>query len=183
VLTPAGWVVAGGLTVGDVVVGVDGQPARVGSVHRLGHQAVHQLVIADGPTIMAASGQPWAVEVGKGAQRRLRILSAMDILRLRQRSITVRLVKTPPAEFRAQCARLPVHPYLLGVLLGDGCLSGKSVKLWTCGGEIRAFAEAALPEGCRILATPTVKASTTGWPIGGVRRGMGLTRCSMGCVS
>jgi hypothetical protein len=173
VLTPTGWVRVGDMSVGDQVVGADGLPAQVRAVHHHGPQPAFSLSIADGAVITAAGGQPWAVEVGKGQQRRRRFLSTADIRLLRQRGITVRLVKTAPVEFRKRLT-LPVQPYLLGVLLGDGCLSGKSVKLWTCEEETRAFAEAALPAGCRMSPTPTVRATTTGWPIIGVRRGAGL---------
>src|SRR5699024_4796750 len=116
-------------------------------------EPVYQLAIADGALVSATNEQPWAVEIGKGAQRRRRTVSTSDIHQLRQRGITVRLVKTQPVELPGEYS-LPVPPYLLGVLLGDGCISGKSVKLWTCEEEIRAFAEACLPEGCRISPTP-----------------------------
>ncbi len=174
VLTPSGWTSLGDLRPGASVIDGAGTVCRVRTVRILGHAPTLHMNIADGSSIEAAVGHPWMVEVGKGQGRRQRLHSTASIRELRRRGVSVRLVRTGAVSLPANVP-LPLEPYLLGVLLGDGAFSsGRSVTLWTCENEIRDLAEQSLPSGARFSSKPRILATTTGSPIVGTRRGVGV---------
>ncbi len=114
--------------------------------------------------------QLWDVEVGKGVRRRRAAVTAGDLQDLVRRQLGVRVPRGGPVPLSKAYA-LPVSPYLLGLLLGDGALSSNhSVVLWTNEPELQRAAREALPEDARFSDRPAVQATTTGWAIVGTGR-------------
>lgn len=125
VLTPTGWRPIGDLQVGDRVVGAAGGTRVVGIPYE-GNCEVWELRVADGSTIECSEGHRWGVErAGRADRQILRSWQLRERLDQRGRWYLPQLA---PVEFDP--VGLPVDPYLLGVLLGDGSF-GHSTVHWT----------------------------------------------------
>jgi hypothetical protein len=134
-LTPSGWKRMGDIAVGDLVIGSDGKPTKVTGVFPQGMKTVYRLTFTDDTTIDCCGDHLWSVNTAMRKKRGSpeKVLSVKELLAigLKEKSGNLRhyipMVKS--VEF-ADSGRLPLDPYVLGVLLGDGALSGHSVT-WT----------------------------------------------------
>jgi len=128
--TPTGRRRFGDLTVGDRVFGKNGKPTTITGVFPQGVKDVYRVVFADETSTECCKEHLWAV---KGRQERrlhnnyvVKSLEEMmntgirvgGKLRFRQWEIP----KNGPVEFDSN-DNLPIHPYTLGVWLGDGTRS------------------------------------------------------------
>ena len=125
--TPHGMRRLGDLTPGDTVFGADGQPASVVAVHDRGRLPVYRVAFDDGSATLVCGDHLWTV---KGRQQRRNgrawvTLSTADLLAHgvtrsngRARARQWEIPTQGAAAFAA--GDVPVHPYTLGVWLGDG---------------------------------------------------------------
>lgn len=118
--TPTGWSTMGALKVGDQVFDDGGKPCNV-----VGKSPVHigrtcyRVTFDDGSSIVADAEHPWPVEErigtrGRGTPRWKRRLARTDELTAGEHYIPT------PAPLDCPDVELPVHPYVLGLWLGDG---------------------------------------------------------------
>jgi hypothetical protein len=124
VLTPTGWVEMGDLRVGDRVFGSDGKPKTVLGVYPQGEQDIYRVTFSSGGSTECTADHLWTVASAGDRKRgvtRTRTLAHLVANGLRYDSgsckWSVPLVE--PMEFDDP-GELPMDPYLLGALLGDG---------------------------------------------------------------
>jgi LAGLIDADG-like domain len=135
VLTPRGSRRMGDLKVGDYVLGSDGRPTLiVGEAHQ-GEREVLRMRFSDGSVVECDGDHLWTVTCNRHAGK-FRTLRAREIEHALQRSSGFGSLKQPwyvprqgVAEFEGEA--LPLDPYLLGLLLGDGSLRNGSVTFST----------------------------------------------------
>lgn len=141
ILTPSGWRLMGTLRPGETVIGSDGKPTGILAVHPQGIIDVYTVTLSDGSSTRCSARHLWTTyshndheRNGTGTTRTT--LGVRDLL---QRGKTRRDLFLPPnpiVEF-ATSEPLPVDPYLLGLLLGDGGLSKHSgVTFTSCDQEL-----------------------------------------------
>lgn len=136
ILTPTGWKPIGQIRVGDLVMGSDGEPRSVTGVYPQGRLPVFRCVFSDGAEVVCCDEHLWQVNTPerkwRGASPRVLPLSQIRA-RLRDTSGN-RLHFTPvmPACRFADGPALPVPPYLLGAIAGDGCVSGGRSVEFAC---------------------------------------------------
>ena len=134
VLTPWGFRPIGTLIVGDLVVGSDGRPAPVLGVYPQGRKEVFQVRTQDGASTICCGEHLWAVytRADRRRGRSARLLETVQ-MRGRLRAAHQRRFELPllaaPAEFVP--SDVPMDPYALGLLLGDGCLTGSTTPSFT----------------------------------------------------
>ncbi|MDX6325701.1 MAG: phosphate starvation-inducible protein PhoH [Nocardioidaceae bacterium] len=125
VLTPEGYRPIGSLEVGDLVVGRNGLPTPVLGVHRQGVKEVFRVTTQDGASTLASAEHLWTVRTPEdrrdGLQRTLQTQEMVGNLRLSHGPRRYELPLVEPAELVPQ--DVPIDPYALGLLLGDGCLT------------------------------------------------------------
>jgi phosphate starvation-inducible protein PhoH and related proteins len=124
VLTPDGFRAIGSLRVGDLVTGSDGLPTAVIGTYPQGVKAVYRVTTQDGASTMACGEHLWTVRTRDDARRgRTRVVQTSDMIgRLRAGYVhRFELPMVAPVEFVPQ--PVPIDPYCLGLLLGDGCTS------------------------------------------------------------
>ena len=124
VLTPVGWRRFGDLRVGDLVIGSDGMPTPVIGVYPQGVREVYRVSAQDGASTLACGEHLWTVRTKDDKRRgRWRTLRTDQMTRsLRSfRTHRYELPVVQPVEFVER--DVPMHPYALGLLLGDGCLT------------------------------------------------------------
>ncbi len=119
VLTPDGWTAMGGLEVGDLVVGSDGQPTAVTAIHPQGTVPVYRVLLDDGASTEACGDHLWQTLPHNKVPQ---VLSTTDMADLIAAGTDERQLYVPVVApvAHAHNSALPVDPRLLGLLLGDG---------------------------------------------------------------
>lgn len=124
ILTPNGWVKMGDIKIGDVVCTPNGKTAKVGGVYPQGKKDIYELTFKDGRKTRACGEHLWAFIDGGQKPRNLppKIKTTLEMKeRLeKQPNRTHFIPLTKPVEMKP--AYLPLDPYVLGLLLGDGGL-------------------------------------------------------------
>jgi phosphate starvation-inducible protein PhoH and related proteins len=148
VLTPDGFRPIGSLRVGDLVIGSDGQPTPVIGVHPRGRRQVVRVRTQDGASTLCCLEHLWRVWTASDRRRDKpgRVLETREMIgRLRaarQRRFELPLLRQP-VEFEVR--EVPMDPYALGLLLGDGCITGKTTPTFsTSDPELAVSLEGAL---------------------------------------
>jgi ATP-dependent Zn protease len=147
ILTPDGWTTMGAIAVGDEVIDPEGGTARVSGVFPQGTRDIYRVTFSDGSStecdlehlwqVRRHRYRPWRVETLRSIKERLERDS-------RQNRPYIPLVQNLEFEER----ELPLDPYLLGVLLGDGCFTGGTPpRLIAAEPELVGAAAARLPAG------------------------------------
>ena len=132
VLTPDGWRPMGALRVGDDVIGGDGRPTRVRAVTRQGVRQMYRVSASDGGSVECDAGHLWTV-YRQGARREAHTVTTDQLRTGRNRDV---LPALPPVNFSRTpgAAPVPIEPYVLGALLGDGGLTQRQIQ-FTCHGD------------------------------------------------
>ncbi|MDQ3721584.1 MAG: PhoH family protein, partial [Actinomycetota bacterium] len=152
VLTPGGWEAIGKLRVGDLVVGSDGQPTPVLGTFPQGRRPVFRMRAQDGASTLCCAEHLWTVRTPddrrRGTVRTLRTDEMMGRLRsCHQHRFELPLVSAP-VEFEPR--EVPLDPYALGLLLGDGCLTTRTTPSFTTADPELAEALAERLEGIEL---------------------------------
>jgi phosphate starvation-inducible protein PhoH and related proteins len=148
VLTPDGWRRIGDLAVGDLVVGSNGLPTPVLGVYPQGRRPVYRLTTQDGASTLACGEHLWTVRTvdDRSHGRPSRVLQTQEMIGQLRRGHVHRfeLPLVDPVEFVPR--EVPIDPYALGLLLGDGCLTTTTTPSFsTADPELAEALEAALP--------------------------------------
>lgn len=128
VLTPMGWRTMGDLEVGDAVIGSDGRPTEVIAVHPQGESDVFRVTMSDGSSTCCTAQHLWAIQShdDRIARRGYRVVETADVAQIlaadHRRHTYIPIVE--PVQYSP--IDLPLDPYALGLLLGDGYLAGRS---------------------------------------------------------
>ena len=126
VLTPAGFRPIGDLRVGDFVIGSDGRETEVLGVYPQGFKEIYRVYTQDGSSTLASGDHLWSVytHADRRRGRPARVLQTKEMLgNLRaahQHRYELPLLSSP-VDFESR--PVPLDPYALGLLLGDGCFS------------------------------------------------------------
>ncbi len=128
-MTPNGWRKMGEIKIGDFVFGSDGKPTEVIGVYPQGKKQVYRLTMTDNSTVLACNEHLWQVKTLEDKRRNkpARVLETKEMLGNFRRNHQYRYelpLLSAPVEF--ECQEIPLDPYALGLLLGDGCIAGKT---------------------------------------------------------
>jgi phosphate starvation-inducible PhoH-like protein len=148
VLTPSGFRPIGSLEVGDLVIGSDGLPTPVLGTYPQGRRPVFRVRAQDGSSTVCCAEHLWFVTTPDDRKHGNdgRVLQTHEMVgRLRrhhQHRFELPLVE--PVELQAQ--EVPIDPYALGLLLGDGCITTSTTPSFTTRDpELAQALEEALP--------------------------------------
>lgn len=132
-LTPTGWRLMGDIKAGDEVVSVDGKATTVLAVHPQGDKPIYRVTLSDGSSTECCDEHLWETQTlyerrkasanpnWDCAKPKVRSLSEIRAGLSKQHFIPM----VSPVEMPS--ANLPIPPYTLGVLLGDGCLTANCI--------------------------------------------------------
>lgn len=170
VLTPTGWKSMGELSIEDYVMGSNGQPTKIIGVWPQGEKQVFNVEFNDGTSVECTEEHLWKVisrgrlsrglpyltlETGKlnkslslpnsnNKERQNKKESLFDSCGAPRWSIPT----VSPVNFEHK--NLPIDPYLLGILLGDGHL-GHSIEFCSADNQIILEVEKRLPKECNLV--------------------------------
>jgi phosphate starvation-inducible PhoH-like protein len=150
VLTPSGFQAIGSLRVGDLVIGSNGLPTPVLGVYPQGRKEVFRVQAQDGASTLCCGEHLWHVFTASDRRRGKpgRVLETREMIgRLRaahQRRYELPLLSAPAELPRRD---VPLDPYALGLLLGDGCMTGTTTPTFaTADRELAVALEESLDE-------------------------------------
>jgi hypothetical protein len=141
ILTPQGWVSMGAIRVGDIVCTPDNKTAKVVNKFPQGVKPVYEITLKDGRKARAGLEHLWKV---KDYQQREQVLQTGDLIASTEEGYTFNnggvecskwlMPFVSPIEFSKK--ELPIDPYALGLLLGDGGLSASAITFTTTDPEL-----------------------------------------------
>jgi phosphate starvation-inducible PhoH-like protein len=147
VLTPAGFVPIGSLDVGDLVIGSNGEPTPVLGVFPQGPKPIYRVEAQDGASTRCCAEHLWAVTTRDDKRRgKSRVLQTSEMIgRLRQSHFhRFELPIVRPVQMPAR--PVPLDPYALGLLLGDGSITCRTTPSFsTADAELVDRLQACLP--------------------------------------
>jgi phosphate starvation-inducible protein PhoH and related proteins len=126
VLTPSGFQSIGDLQVGDEVIGSDGRPTEVLGVYPQGFKEIYRVHTQDGSSTLASGDHLWSVHTrhDKYRGKPVRVLSTKEMIgNLRAAHYHRYELPLLSAPVNFEPRPVPLDPYALGLLLGDGCLT------------------------------------------------------------
>jgi hypothetical protein len=164
VLTPSGWKEMGELRIGDQVIDPDGGTGSVTGVFDRGVRDSFRVTLSDGASTECCDEHLWLVQTDNDRFRKAeRVLPLKEFM---HRIVVKRASHGIRSRYFIPCGRVdfpvgdldpltigsfPLDPYLLGVLIGDGCILKKMVRFSTADDEILDHVRNALPVGYEII--------------------------------
>ena len=146
VCTPRGWTVVEELAVGDLVIGSDGKPVRVLGVYPQGVKRVYDITFRDGAVIKVSgdhlwkyrvTGKPHKVKGVRSTRDNWTIGTTLEMLAAMQKHRSNQSVVIPVCgAVEWEKKELPLRPYTVGALLGDGCLTGSNAVITSADAEV-----------------------------------------------
>jgi hypothetical protein len=142
VLTPLGWKTMGELKIGDELVSIDGKPSFVTGIYPRGIMEFFRVTFSDGRSTETTADHLWKVRCTTEWERQSERIYTTDAIANEycypgSRRVSKLYIPLMSGDFGK--ADLPIDPWLLGVLIGDGCLSdSQKLSFSTEDGEILA---------------------------------------------
>ncbi|EPE9624009.1 DnaB-like helicase C-terminal domain-containing protein [Escherichia coli] len=125
------WTTHGEVKVGDVLASVDGKESIVTGVFPQGVRDIYEIEFEDGRKVDSADCHLWEINSTKWGESR--VVDTVKLNDLLSKSRYQGRVRIPV--FGGDCGSnndIGVDPWLLGALIGDGCLSRSGIKI-SCG--------------------------------------------------
>ncbi len=137
VKVPGGWKRMGDISLYDSVCSQDGKPSLVVGLYPQGVQPVYRITFNDGRSTRVTGDHLWRVLCKSWPTPR--VITTNNIIRLiNGKSYGNRLYVPLIAGDSGKDAKLPIDPYILGVLLGDGSLSSGGAQFTKPDSELAA---------------------------------------------
>lgn len=150
VYTAGGPVPIGSLSVGSRVLTHDSTEAKIIGIFPQGNKPVFKVTFSDGSYTRCCKEHLWTIESPDNFSGR-KTVSLEEIMEYglytKSGKKKIRIPLCKPAAFSTN--NLLIHPYMMGILLGDGCFSNK-VSLSTADKEIVEFIENNLVDGHKL---------------------------------
>lgn len=173
VLTPSGWSTIGELQVDDYVIGSDGNPKRVLGVHEKGVRDVYKIIDKYGEETFSCLEHPWFTRTYED-RKRGRKGSIKSLAEIKDTLFTKHPVSkafTPNhllpslSIVNYETKFVPMDGYLLGVLLGDGTITGRGQLIYTDNhSRLVKHVESVLPENMFLKKSGNNYVLTGNWP-------------------
>lgn len=149
---PGGWTTMGDVRVGDTITAWDGTPTKVTGAFPQGKKDVFEVSFKDGRKVRCCGEHLWRVYDNHFKSDHPRYMEVIDTKTLQSRIGSYRRNHIDLIEPEDGPAKdLPLDPYLLGVLIGDGSMSVGSIAVTKTDDEIYDLIEPRLPEGVSLV--------------------------------
>lgn len=155
--TPEGWATMGEMKTGMRVSTPDGLGAEILDVFPQGEMAIFNITLEDGRQVKACGEHLWEVHhkhwlgkykpgISRAGKAQPRVMTTLELKDQMERNGGVFKLPLPTAVEKPR-KDLPIDPYVLGCILGDG-LTGKGTKLSFCNNDMDIInnVRARLPE-------------------------------------
>lgn len=150
VLTPRGYKNMGDISTSDKVIGVDGRSHNILGIYPQGMKESYKITFSDGSSTFCCKDHLWALTTPK---RKMRgnpnlVKTTSDLMNEKlydekHKSFKYSLPVNKPVTGFINKSKKLIHPYIIGVLIGDGSMQGTSVGF--------THSEPFIPEKCNKL--------------------------------
>lgn len=145
--TPFGWTKFGQLKVGDFVFSIDGSPTQITNIFPLGKRPVYRLTFTGNVTTRACGEHLWKVDHSAG--RGERIVTTNELINFAENTRSMwNFPVCDPVEYPFR--KVPLDPWLVGVLIGDGYICGNIISFSSADDEIIQRVKSAVPIGYEV---------------------------------
>lgn len=131
ILTEGGWKTMGDMFVGEKVYGRNGQLTNVTAIHPQGLQPIWKVYLHDGRVTECGGSHLWTVKLNSGIEKIISTEemynSGLTYFGKKGDSSKYRIPNCEPIRFPEK--ELPIDPYILGYLLGNGTLTTQTPKV------------------------------------------------------
>lgn len=164
VLTPTGWKTISELKVNEYVIGSNGKPTKVIGVWPQGKKTLYSVTFSDDSNILCTAEHLWQVTSRGRRSRKLQPLikrtdelnnslpktriNGNESLFDKNGAARWHIPIPEPIQFKVQA--VPLDPYLLGALIGDGHF-GSSIGFVTADKQIKDEISKVLPKGIKLI--------------------------------
>ncbi|HPF82668.1 MAG TPA: Hint domain-containing homing endonuclease [Bacilli bacterium] len=173
-ITPTGYKRIGDINIGDKVMNPDGKPTKVVGVYPQGKIKLYRISFTDNTDILVSEDHLWAVNSNDGDKTTPHVFSTKQLLdkncifefngigRNKDKVYKVKtyyknqnnqnkwqIPLTKPLIFKNKTT-LPVDPYFLGAMLGDGSMIDRSISFSTGDTEMLEYMSEKLPSDITI---------------------------------
>ena len=132
---PNGWKRMGDIELHDEVITRDGSTCLVTGVFPQGEKDIYRVTFRDSRYVDAGLEHQWLVFNEQWSSPKWRVINTQELIYLHEKA---RNQKSPYFIYVPLCEseknddiELPIHPYLLGVLLGDGSIANNTISICT----------------------------------------------------
>lgn len=159
ILTPDGWLTMADMQPGIRVVGASGQPVAVTNINNAGVHSVYRVSFTDGTSTKCSENHLWTVDSVIGKKKRVTLRTSEMLQNFKyfspggQTQFRYRVPLCKPVQF-SQGEPLPLHPYIVGVLIGDGSVNSGCITFTSADVDLVVNVAAHLPENCKITKDP-----------------------------
>ncbi|GHV60899.1 hypothetical protein FACS1894195_0510 [Bacteroidia bacterium] len=124
ILTPSGWCLNKDLKIGDEVCSIDGKKSFIKGIFPQGFLKTYIVNFSDGRKIECCGSHLWQVNSCKFHKNATRVISTLELIELLKTDRYKNRISIPLfSGIFGEKKDFLIHPYLLGILLGDGCLT------------------------------------------------------------
>ena len=154
VLTPTGFKDMSDIRVGMEICGTNGTFQTVLGVFPKGEKEIYEVKFSDGRVIECCADHLWSITTAWGTKKTLTTQSMSSDFKKVDSTGDVRYkyyVPKSTVEFKENYKEMPLDPYLVGLLLGDGSLSGTgSIELSLGKSKEHVINKIKVPEGIKV---------------------------------
>jgi len=152
ILTPYGWSTMGEMEIGSCIISGTGKPTIVTGVHPRGIRDVFAVTFSDGRVVKCCGDHLWKIWNRNGSNWGWSVQSTFDIIKHREKfpgASGRTYVPLFPGEMKRTDTNVPIDPYLLGILIGDGNFTS-GVRFTTKDEAIVETVRSILPDGVEV---------------------------------
>jgi replicative DNA helicase len=150
VRTPSGWRAMESLRIGDPLASVDGASSFVTGVYPQGERQVYRVTFSDGRSCECCAEHLWRVHYRTWPAPRVLRTDRVTAM-LQRKRYQGRLWIDMPARIDSDDAALPLDPWVLGALLGDGDLTSSTLRFSSAAGEMLERLAARIAPACELV--------------------------------
>lgn len=153
ILTPDGWKLMKDIKEGDYVIASDGKPTEVLGVFPQGVKDMYRVTFDDKTSVKCSGDHMWTVQTnadrqkykGKTKNRVLKTTDMVDDIRLKAGDYKYSIDYVKPVEFNNTLKEDDLHPYIVGIMLSNGCINDNVLGVYTPYSDILEKIEKKMP--------------------------------------
>lgn len=154
ILTPNGYCLMGSIKEGDFVIGSDGTPIKVEKIYPQGELDVFRVTFTDGVSVECSSDHLWDTKslYERRYKKKFSTKTTAEIAKSIKygHAYNHQIPITRPVQFSTK--KLAIDPYVIGSLLGDGCMhKDASITLTSVDNQIVEEVQKRLPESLNLI--------------------------------
>jgi replicative DNA helicase len=149
-LESGAWCEMGQIRVGQRIASTDGAPSRVLRIHERGERETFRVTFSDDRSTVVCGDHLWRVKYRDWPDARILSTDSVRVMLTKARYKGRLSIDRVSGNFGS--GQLPLDPYVLGVLLGDGCMMSSTPKITSADPELISEVSLRLGLHCKVSA-------------------------------